>query len=95
VVLALGDVGDLARVTVNGTDCGTLWTAPWEVEVTAALRPGRNTVQVDVANAWMNRLIAEANAPTGEIFEPVAAVYAPDAPMHECGLRGPVVLRFG
>jgi hypothetical protein len=62
--------------------------------VTAALRPGRNTLEVAVANAWMNRLIAEAGAPTGEIFEPVAAVYAPDAAIHESGLRGPVVLRF-
>jgi hypothetical protein len=95
VVLALGDVGDLARVVVNGADCGVVWTEPWELDVTAAVRPGRNTVEVEVANAWMNRLIAEANAPTGEIFEPVATVYAPDAPKHECGLRGPVALRFG
>jgi deazaflavin-dependent oxidoreductase (nitroreductase family) len=94
-VLQLGDVGALARVRVNGTDCGIVWTAPWELDVTEALRPGANTVEVEVANAWMNRLIAEANAPAGEIFEPVAAVYAPDAPMHTCGLSGPVVLRFG
>jgi hypothetical protein len=95
VVLALGDVGDLARVRVDGTDVGVVWTQPWELDVTAAMRPGRTTVEVEVANAWMNRLIAEATAPTGEIFGPVAAVYAPDAPLHECGLRGPVVLRFG
>jgi hypothetical protein len=94
-VLDLGDVGDLARVRVNGVDCGIAWTAPWQVDVTAALRAGRNTVEVEVANAWMNRLIAEAAAPTGEIFAPVATVYAPDAPVQESGLRGPVVLRVG
>jgi len=27
-------------------------------------------VVVEVANAWMNRLIAEARHPTGEIFGP-------------------------
>jgi hypothetical protein len=93
--LHLGDVGDLARVRVNGVDCGVVWTAPWRIDVTAALQPGRNTVEVEVANSWMNRLIAEASTPTGEIFAPVAAVYAPDAPLQECGLRGPVVLRLG
>ena len=77
----LGDVGDLARVRVNGVDCGIVWTAPWEVDVTAALRPGTNTVEVEVANAWMNRLIAEAASPTGEIFAPVAGVYSADAPV--------------
>jgi hypothetical protein len=93
-VLALGDVGDLARVRVNGVDCGIAWTAPCEIDVTAALRPGRNVVEVDVANAWMNRLIAEAAAPTGDIFAPVASVYAPDAPVQRSGLSGPAVLRF-
>jgi hypothetical protein len=95
MVLRLGDVGDLARVRVNGTDCGVVWTEPWELDVTAALRPGRNTVEIDVANAWMNRLIAEAAEPTGEIFGPVASVYSPDAAMHPSGLRGPVVLHSG
>jgi len=93
-VLRFGDVGDLGRVRVNGTDCGVVWTSPWEVDVTAALQPGRNTVEVEVANAWMNRLIAEAAAPSGEIFAPVATVYAPDAPVQRNGLSGPVVLRF-
>ena len=76
-VLDLGDVGDLARVRVNGTDCGVAWTAPWRVDVSGALRPGRNRIEIDVANSWMNRLIAEAARPSGEIFAPVARVYAP------------------
>jgi hypothetical protein len=93
LALTLGDVGDLARVRVNDTDCGIVWTHPWEIDVTEAVRPGRNMVEVHVANAWMNRLIAEAAEPTGEIFGPVAGVYAPDAPMQRSGLSGAVVLR--
>ena len=61
----VAEVGDIARVRVNGVDCGVLWTAPFRVDVTQALRPGRNVVELDVANAWMNRLIAEAATPTG------------------------------
>jgi hypothetical protein len=92
--LHLCDVGDVARVLVNDVDCGIAWTGPYRVEVTAALRPGPNLVRIDVANAWMNRLIAEAAAPTGEVFAPVAGVYAPDAPVRPSGLSGPVTLRF-
>jgi hypothetical protein len=93
-LLDLGDVGDLARVRVNGTDCGIVWTHPFRADVTGALRPGRNVVEVDVANAWMNRLVAEAAAPSGEIFAPVAAVYAADATARPAGLSGPVTLQL-
>jgi hypothetical protein len=93
ILAAFGDVGDIARVLVNGIDCGITWTVPFEVDVTGALRPGRNAVVVKVANAWMNRLIAEARHPTGEIFGPVAEVYEPQAEISPAGLSGPVVLR--
>jgi alpha-L-rhamnosidase len=92
-VLTVADVGDIARVRINGVDCGVLWTDPYQLDVTQAVRDGRNVVEIDVANAWMNRLIAEAAAPTGEIFEPIARVYAPDAPVRSSGLTGPVVLQ--
>ena len=91
-VLVLADVGDLARVRVNGEDCGVAWTAPYRVEAGGSLRAGRNVVELDVANAWMNRLIAEAAAPTGEIFGPTASVYAPGAHPSPSGISAPVVL---
>jgi len=93
ILAAFGDVGDIARVLVNGADCGITWTAPFEADITGALRPGRNAVVVEVANAWMNRLIAEARQPTGKIFAPVAGVYEPQAEIRPAGLSGPVVLR--
>ena len=93
ILAAFGDVGDIAQVLVNGVDCGIIWTVPFEADITAALRPGRNAIVVKVANAWMNRLIAEARHPTGEIFGPVADVYEPQAEISPAGLSGPVVLR--
>jgi hypothetical protein len=93
ILAALGGVGDIARILVNGVDCGITWTAPFEADITGALHPGRNAVVVEVANAWMNRLIAEARHPTGEIFAPVADVYEPEAEIRPSGLSGPVVLR--
>ena len=79
LLVGLGQVGDIARVRVNGTDCGIAWTAPSEVDVTAAVREGRNVLDVEVTTPWRNRLIGEASAPTKEIFAPMAAVYEPTA----------------
>jgi hypothetical protein len=90
LMLELGDVRDVARVLVNGVDCGIAWTPPFRVEVTAALREGQNLVEVHVTNPWRNRLIAEATAPTGGMFGPMTEVFEAAAPPSPAGLSGPV-----
>ncbi|WZH38347.1 MAG: glycosyl hydrolase [Microbacterium enclense] len=92
VELDLGAVHGVARVRVNGTDCGIAWTAPYRVDVTAAWREGANDVRVEVAVPWRNRLIAEAAEPTGEIFAPMTEVFSPRAEGRPAGLSGPVSL---
>lgn len=91
-LLRLGDVGDVAAARVNGADLGVTWTVPFHLDVTGALAAGRNVLEVEVATAWMNRLVVEASSPSGELFAPVTGVYAPDAPLRPGGLTGPVVL---
>ncbi len=65
-ILDLGRVGDLATVTINGQSLGTVWTAPMEIDVTGALRPGRNTIEIKVTNEWSNRLIGDASLPADQ-----------------------------
>lgn len=57
VVLRLDGVCDVATVRVNGKDCGTVWTAPYEVDVTDAIKKGRNELVIDVTNTWANALL--------------------------------------
>ncbi|GGI47461.1 hypothetical protein BCL57_002158 [Agromyces flavus] len=92
VELDLGSVHDIARVTLNDVECGIAWTAPFHVDVTAALRPGRNTIEVEVATPWRNRLIGEAGAPSGDLLEPLTRVFEPTASPLPAGLGGPVTL---
>jgi hypothetical protein len=92
VTLSLGEVGDIARVAVNGIDCGVAWTAPFRVDVTAATRVGVNSLEVVVATPWRNRLITESSAPTGDIFTPMTEVFEATAAPLPSGLAGPVVL---
>ena len=55
----LGDVKNLAEVTVNGKSLGIVWHAPYRVDATSALKPGSNEVSIKVINAWVNRLIGD------------------------------------
>ena len=55
-VLALGDVRESARVVVNGEDCGTLFSVPFKVDITKALKKGKNTIELYVTNLPANRI---------------------------------------
>ncbi|MFD5625467.1 glycosyl hydrolase [Streptomyces sp. NPDC127072] len=54
VLLDLGDVRDVAAVTVNGTALPPLLWAPWTVDITPLVKPGRNSLAVRVANTLSN-----------------------------------------
>lgn len=61
--LALGEIAVIARGRLNGQDVGTAWCPPWRLDVTAAIRPGRNTLELEVTNCWANRLIGDEAFP--------------------------------
>lgn len=55
--LDLGRVAESARVRLNGRDLGTLINAPFRVRVPAALLRDSNTLEVEVSNLAINRVI--------------------------------------
>ncbi|MBC2664214.1 alpha-L-arabinofuranosidase [Novosphingobium flavum] len=63
VFLDLGRVEVIAGVRVNDVDLGTLWKEPFRVDITDAVRPGRNTISLAVTNLWANRMIGDAALP--------------------------------
>ena len=81
----------MARVKVNGQDCGIAWHPPFRVEITGAVRTGVNALEVQVANQWPNRMIGDAALPAEKRFtwsswEP----FKPNTPLLPSGLLGPV-----
>jgi hypothetical protein len=90
-VLELGDVKNLADVIVNGKTVGTIWKKPYRIDITDALKAGRNTVQVAVTNLWVNRLIGDAQpGVTNKVTFTTMPFYRPDSPLLPSGLLGPV-----
>ena len=68
VRLDLGVVKELARVRVNGRDCGVAWKAPFWVDISHALKVGANAVEIAVTNTWANRLIGDEQEPADSTF---------------------------
>lgn len=62
-LLIMDSVYNIATVTVNGIDCGTVWTPPYRVDIGKALRKGSNEVKIEVTNTWANRLIGDERLP--------------------------------
>jgi hypothetical protein len=89
----LGDVKNLAVVTVNGNPLGTVWHAPYRVDATAALKPGANEVTVKVTNAWVNRLVGDLQPDTTAKYTfSTWKAYKADTALLPSGLLGPVAI---
>lgn len=70
VRLDLGEVAEIARVMINGRDMGIAWKPPFAIDVTAALKPGRNVIAIAVTNLWPNRIIGDAALPDDVTWKP-------------------------
>lgn len=66
LMLDLGDVQVMAEVTLNGHKLGTLWCAPFRVDVSSAIKAGENQLEIKVANVWPNRMIGDAGLPDSD-----------------------------
>jgi hypothetical protein len=93
VLIDLGDVKNLAEVTVNGKSLGVVWHAPYRVDVTSALKPGANELKIAVINPWVNRLIGDEqpDATVKYTFAP-SKPYRANSPLVASGLLGPVTV---
>jgi hypothetical protein len=93
IFLNLGVVHELAEIKLNGKSLGIIWTAPWSLDITDAVRPGDNTLEVAVTNLWVNRLIGDQQPGDHPRYTSTTfPTYLPDAPLRESGLIGPVTL---
>lgn len=81
-------------MTVNGRPLGIVWRAPFHVDVTVALKPGPNALEVKVTNLRVNRPIGGQQADAARKCRFTAGRFdRANSPLLLSGLLGPV--QFG
>ncbi len=82
IILDLGEVDDMAAVRVNSVEFPPMWKAPYLIDITSALKKGSNTMEIDVTNLWVNRMVGDEQEPDDlKWSEPLQYTYAPGSPV--------------
>jgi hypothetical protein len=92
-VIDLGLAKDIAKITVNGIEVGGAWTAPYQLDISKALKLGENKLEIKVVNTWVNRLMGDALLPADKRL--TSALFGPDprGGLEPSGLLGPVSIK--
>ena len=95
VVLDLGRVESLAQVEVNGKKFDDVWSYPYRLDVTCAVKEGSNKLKVSVTDTWFNRLVYDAGQPEEKRRTWTIAGPSANAALRDSGLIGPVRILRG
>jgi hypothetical protein len=68
IYLDLGEMYNIAEITVNGTNLGTCWKKPFVKDISGAIVRGENTIEIKVTNLWPNRLTGDRHLPKEERY---------------------------
>jgi hypothetical protein len=89
----LGEVGVMAKVKLNGADLGSVWMAPYRIKATGHLKAGKNTVEIEVVNLWLNQLINNVLLPEEERYTWLGYYWIwGGRALNSSGLLGPVTI---
>jgi len=89
-ILDLGSVDMVADVSVNGKHFEPLWTSPYIVDISSAIKEGTNELRIEVTGTWFNRLVFDAGQKEKDRKTWTIAGPSSDEPLRPVGLLGPV-----
>jgi hypothetical protein len=95
IFLDLGNVKNVAEIRLNGKKLGVLWSAPWQMDITSAVKPAGNELEIDVIDLWANRVIGDLKQPKEKRYTKTHDAFrfnmiTKDTPLLDAGLLGSV-----
>lgn len=101
LILDLGALWAVGEVFLNGQSLGILWKPPYELDVKPFAKAGANTLKIEIANTWANRLAGDAAQTSGKRYAKTNVTGSgtirklwKDMTPHPSGLFGPVTLNW-
>jgi hypothetical protein len=90
LALNLGVVHELAVVFLDGRLLGTVWHAPFTIDLPVDLKAGAHALEIQVDNLWVNRLIGDKQPGAIAVAFAPQSPYTANSPLMPSGLIGPV-----
>ncbi|MEN3323138.1 glycosyl hydrolase [Mariniflexile soesokkakense] len=88
------EINNIAEVTLNGKSCGIIWTFPYCVNISEAIKKGENRLEIKVTNTWANRLMGDQKLPEKDRLTWTTAPYRLEGnPLLKAGLLGDVIIK--
>ncbi len=93
VWINLTDFDNIAEVKVNGKSCSICWTKPYRIDISNAVEPGINNLEIEITNTWANRLMGDHQLPEDQRVTYTTAPYRlKGRELLPAGLYGPVMI---
>ncbi|MDR1223337.1 MAG: glycoside hydrolase family 2 [Tannerella sp.] len=93
IYLDLGKVNMMAKVKINNRYAGGVWTMPYRLDVSSQLVNGENSIEIELVNTWVNRIIGDLQLPEeGRILNMSNMSLRGNSALQSSGLMGPVQL---
>ncbi len=91
IIMDLGNLTAMGKVYINDEYAGGVWTQPYRLNISKLVKPGTNTLKIEIVNNWMNRIIGDQQLPknqrkTWSFVNP----YNAQSKLQPSGLFGPV-----
>lgn len=93
VILRLTHLYQVCTVRINGVEAGTIWAAPYQIDISRFLHSGINRIELAVTNLWPNRIIGDLQPGTTIRYTHTnIRGYTAKSPLLPSGLDGSVWL---
>ena len=91
IFIDLGIVKNIADISINGSETGVLWKAPFRTsDIKPLLREGDNILEIKVTNVWRNRMIGDVQPGEKNPVTAIRRFYKASDKLLPSGLLGPV-----